>query len=277
MRKKKFKNFPLLFLLLLFIFLGAIYFALGINKISTEKMIVVVPKGADDKTILETLQDKGLIKNRLTYYTILALSNFVKKIEPGGYVLPKNLNALAIHSALTEPDYKYVAVVEGMRKEEIAEKVGETLGWHNEKIESFKTKYPLCSFSGQEGYLFPGDYLVNKDATIQSIQDEMQKNFHENFDKLGKNTNKKISDIDQIVTIASLIQRESGGKRDMRLISGIIWNRLFEGMPLQIDATLQYAKGTDGKWWPSVKSEDKFIDSPFNTGICSILKNSYLP
>ena len=51
----------------------------------------------------------------------------------------------------------------------------------------------------------------------------------------------------------------------MKLISGIIWNRIFKGMKLQIDATLQYAKGDESLWWPQVKSEDKNIDSPFNT------------
>ena len=53
----------------------------------------------------------------------------------------------------------------------------------------------------------------------------------------------------------------------MRDISGIIWNRLFINMPLQLDASLQYAKGTDSKtsWWPQVRPADKYIESDFNT------------
>ena len=66
--------------------------------------------------------------------------------------------------------------------------------------------------------------------------------------------------------IASIIQREAGGKKDMRLISGIIWNRIFAGMRLQMDATLQYAKGNEEEgWWPQVDPKDKNIDSPYNT------------
>jgi UPF0755 protein len=70
---------------------------------------------------------------------------------------------------------------------------------------------------------------------------------------------------DKILIIASLIQREAAGKKDMNLVSGVIWNRIMSDMPLAIDATLQYAKGTEENWWPQPKSEDKYIDSAYNT------------
>jgi len=100
----------------------------------------------------------------------------------------------------------------------------------------------------------------------------MEDKFQENLLKLNIKNNDSVLNFEQVVTIASLIQREAAGKRDMRLISGIIWNRLLLNMPLQIDATLQYVNGDDGKWWPRVKPEDKKIDSPYNT-----YKNEGLP
>jgi UPF0755 protein len=78
-------------------------------------------------------------------------------------------------------------------------------------------------------------------------------------------TGKNKINIDTAVRIASIIQREAAGKQDMNLISGVIWNRLFKGMSLDMDATLQYAKGTSTNWWPQVASKDKNIVSPFNT------------
>ncbi len=72
-------------------------------------------------------------------------------------------------------------------------------------------------------------------------------------------------DLDTAIRIASIIQREAAGPHDMRLISGIIWNRMAKGMSLELDATLQYVKGTEDNWWPSVKSKDKYLDSPYNT------------
>jgi UPF0755 protein len=105
--------------------------------------------------------------------------------------------------------------------------------------------------------------------------------------------NKKIN-LDTAVRIASIIQREAAGGADMNIISGVIWNRIFKGMSLDMDATLQYAKATEQEksladairgesssstldagsitWWPKVESKDKYIDSPFNT-----YKNDGLP
>jgi UPF0755 protein len=67
--------------------------------------------------------------------------------------------------------------------------------------------------------------------------------------------------------IASLLEREAYDFEDMRFIAGVIWNRLFIDMNLQIDATLQYAKGAESKrtWWPKPVPNDKYIDSPYNT------------
>jgi UPF0755 protein len=68
--------------------------------------------------------------------------------------------------------------------------------------------------------------------------------------------------------IASLIEREASDFQNMREISGVIWNRLFIDMPLQLDASLQYVKADnpyEPNWWPRVRPDDKFIDSDFNT------------
>jgi UPF0755 protein len=74
--------------------------------------------------------------------------------------------------------------------------------------------------------------------------------------------------ISDALVIASLLEREAYDFADMRYISGVIWNRLFINMPLQLDATLQYVRGSqpyETKWWPRVVPADKFIASPFNT------------
>jgi UPF0755 protein len=85
--------------------------------------------------------------------------------------------------------------------------------------------------------------------------------------RYGKETDDVVP-LNQALTIASLIEREAGGADDMRLISGIIWNRLFINMNLQIDATLQYAKANTAaarNWWPKVVPSDRFRKSPYNT------------
>ena len=81
-------------------------------------------------------------------------------------------------------------------------------------------------------------------------------------------TTAQVVPLNQALTIASLIEREAGGADDRRLISGIIWNRLFINMNLQIDATLQYVKANSlagANWWPKPMPADRFRKSPYNT------------
>jgi len=117
-----------------------------------------------------------------------------------------------------------------------------------------------------EGHYFPKTYLVLKDSDPFEVSTTMFQEFSKEARTIKKPTSTKIINQDTATKIASIIQRESGGKKDMALISGIIWNRLFKGMKLQMDATLQYAKGTEENgWWGEVSPEDKKINSPYNT------------
>jgi UPF0755 protein len=268
---KIFRKISLLFLIT--VSTGAlVYLINGVGKISEEREVIFIENYDSQANVIESLDEKGLIKNRATYFVLKTWAFFKGPFEPGGYVIPKNLNFLALANSLTDPQYKYVSIADGMRKEEIAEQMGKVLQWDPKKIAEFKNENPICPLSGKEGYLAAGNYLIKKDTEIQTIHEVMEKKFQENVEKILINNGENILNFDQIITIASLIQREAAGKKDMRLISGIIWNRLFIGMPLQIDATLQYAKGDGEKWWPIVNSRDKEIDSPYNT-----YKNEGLP
>lgn len=239
---------------------------------SQEEEIVFVPYSESPKEIVDDLYNRGYISNKFNYYSILLLSSLLGDIEPGGYSLNRAMGALTLHAKLSEPDYRYVTIPEGVRKEEIADILADKLDWSDEKRKEFGSSVPQCFFIGGEGFFAAGKYLLHKDESIDIIKNEMHKRFLENIsEKLG-GPQEGIVNLHQAVTIASLIQKEAAGKNDMRLISGIIWNRLFEEIPLQIDATLQFAKGKEGYWWPKVNARDKFIDSPYNT-----YKNEGLP
>jgi UPF0755 protein len=152
-----------------------------------------------------------------------------------------------------------------MRKEEIAQKVGERLDWNELEIMTFGEMLQ-CSLASNEGYLFPGGYNVPESATPEDVKQLMLSRFEAKEQaEIKKALEKSNISLEKALIVASLIQREAAGKRDMNLISGIIWNRIFSDMTLGIDATLQYIKGNEEKWWPIVKSEDKYIDSPYNT------------
>lgn len=214
------------------------------------------------------------------------------------------------------PTQRFVYIYPGMRKEEIAEKYAEVLGWSEKDKRWFIASAPADPDGGfEEGRFLPKAYVVDKDATGKEVGALMTAEFKETvqekvLDKqapaikakidsiLGDSSNSVIKspnsksddsddappgstatrsaspdfpkspedlDLDGAIRLASIIQREAAGPQDMRLISGIIWNRMAKGMSLELDATLQYVKGNEDNWWPIVKSKDKYLDSPYNT------------
>lgn len=244
---------------------GAVMYTLHSTSTDEIPAIVFIDKGSDTQTILEKLQEQGVIKNRITYGLAYIMTRISGEPEPGAYYFRNGMSALAINNKFKDPDYKYVAIQEGWRKEQIANAFAKALNWDDTKKAEFIGNFPSCPVAGREGFLSPGEYLVPKNSTAQAILIKMEDRFYENFTALAKaKGSANIVDEEQIVKIASLIQREAAGKHDMRLISGVIWNRIFKDMPLQIDATLQYITATDENWWPVPKSEDKYVESPYN-------------
>ena len=162
----------------------------------------------------------------------------------------------------------FVTVYPGDRQEQVASEFGAKLGWTAAQRQQFITASKKLEPELVQGSTVPGIYFasVTDPADIATlVHDRFEK---EILSRYGTTTESYVPIADAL-TIASLLQKEAGGWDDMRLISGIIWNRQFVGMKLQIDATLQYAEATQAKgstgWWPSVEPKDKYITSAYNT------------
>ncbi|MHB8860489.1 MAG: endolytic transglycosylase MltG [Minisyncoccota bacterium] len=176
------------------------------------------------------------------------------------------INENALYQSIAAVDGKFVTIAPGMRKEQVASSFANALSWNaaqKKKFLSASSTLPLL-----EGSFSPGTYLVNAGMTPDNVQDMVNKRFTADILSHYGTTTAKIVPLDEALTIASLIQRETIGTSDMRLVSGIIWNRLFAGMNLQIDSTLQYAKANTpvtNSWWPKVTPADMYRKSPYNT------------
>ena len=167
---------------------------------------------------------------------------------------------------LANPYVRFVKIPAGLRKEEIAMIYKKNLAWNNDDVKEFLN---IRSDANLEGRYFPSTYILAANADGESVKQDMLKKFNDNLDQKIKKTNlnKQVVNEETAIKIASLIQREASAN-DMNLISGIIWNRLWNGMSLDIDATLQYIKGNNQNgWWPQVSGEDRKINSPYNTYI----------
>jgi UPF0755 protein len=145
--------------------------------------------------------------------------------------------------------------------------MGKILGWSPSERAQFIKLVSSSTPELSEGKFYPGTYVVERYANPEAVAPLVMERFE--GEVLARYT-PAVADtvpLTDALTIASLLEREAAGYDDMRLISGVIWNRLFAGMKLQIDATLQYAKGSQHtrKWWPVPTPQDKDIASPFNT------------
>jgi cell division protein YceG involved in septum cleavage len=161
-----------------------------------------------------------------------------------------------------------VIIKPGLRKEQVAAAFGKALNWTAQQRCEFTTPLPGSYLPFAEGTFAPGTYHVTSAMTPLQVQAMVNERFTNDVLAHYGTSTQDIVPLKEALIIASLIQRETIGTDGMRLVSGVIWNRLFINMSLQIDATLQYAKANSGEtasWWPRVASVDKYLSSPYNT------------
>lgn len=250
-----------LLVIIFFSTFGIIVFLLSPTGFSDEKVRIVLPLEFPQDTVFSQIEDQKLIRTQKLLTLLLILLKPGGTIEPGAYQLSHRMNLYQVaDTLLNHPYQKWITLVPGLRKEQVAEKLAEKFSWNDDKRKEFLDV-------SQEGYLFPDTYLLNVDYSPKEMYTRILSNFNEKFDaQMQKDLLKDDIRNDTAIKIASLIQRESGGDEDKALIAGIIWNRLKKGMKLQIDATIQYALGKSGSWWMKVTPNDlKTTDSPYNT------------
>ncbi len=159
-----------------------------------------------------------------------------------------------------------VTINPGLRKEQVAALFAQTLGWNSNTQKMFLELPPISNQDLNDGTITPGDYAVDDGTSVVAVQTEVRNQFEDTILSRYTPAIQKVVPLNEGLTIASILERETSDPGEMRIISGIIWNRIFDGMKLQMDSTLQYAKATGkGSWWPPVVPADKYIDSPYNT------------
>ena len=248
--KKKRGRVYLLFFLFLALFFPPSYYYL--TQDYTDNLLTT-NIDFKNKDILDEFEMKSVTDKRLS------LLNFTKQAY-------KTFGTDAVRLlALANPSTKYIKIYSGLRREEIVDVFGNALNWSERQKDEFLSlqEYGLPN---SEGYYYPSVYIVLPNTSPSEAANLMLERFNQEVTSRYASSTKKIINIDTALKVASIIEREAAGKEDRRLISGIIWNRIFSGMNLQIDATLQYAKGNEERgWWPRITPKDKLIESPYNT------------
>lgn len=228
------------------------------NPSDNSTKMFVINKGTSIRELGNKLKKEGLIRDPVVFFLYIKKNNLDTKIQAGDFKLSPNMKLSTIVDQLQHGSLDvWVTIPEGLRADEIADILQDKMPNYDESWRQ--------TLRTNEGYLFPETYLLPRDGDIDSIVGIMRKTFFDKVADLGLTS--ESPNLNRIVTIASLIERESRHDDEKKIIASIIYNRLQIGMPLQIDATLQYVKGkgANGKWWSVPTGADKKLDSPYNT------------
>jgi len=183
-------------------------------------------------------------------------------------LVQSQLELFTWYQQLATPSRRVLVIRSGERHEQIADNFRQLLGWDAEETARFIAEVQAYTPTLNEGVFFPGRYYFDIPTTPEVAAFAINQRFLSEV--LVRYTPELEAQLPlaEALTIASLIEREAYDFNDMRIISGVIWNRLFIDMPLQLDATLQYVRGVPGNnraWWPIPRPADKFLVSPYNT------------
>ena len=269
---------PGILLLALFISLmgGVFWWKWNSRPISDDKtpIRIVIPRGRSASQVAQELYKKGLIRSPFVFKFYVQLTGKTKNIQAGEFQLSPNLSIPEILEVFSKgPLQLWVTVPEGLRREEIAGRFIEGLEMQGAQAETFGQEF-LESSEGKEGFLFPDTYLFPRNATASAIVKVMNQTFEKKIDdELRGVIAKSDFTLEETITLASIIERETKTSEERPIVAGIFMNRIDIGMGLQADATVQYAVASERctvdsgqcNWWPILTKEDLAIDSPYNT------------
>lgn len=257
------KIYVVLITLTAFLTLTLLWWQNGLKPVTSSNSvpkIFVVAKGQGVKEIAKNLKDEGLIRDQIVFFLYARFYGIDKKIQAGDFRLNPSMKTTELAENLTRGTLDiWVTIPEGLRAEEIADILKEKMPSYNQSWRE--------SLRQNEGYLFPDTYLIPRDADVNMIITLLKTTFEKRFETLD--ISKTALSKNQIVIIASLIEREVRHEEDRPLVASVILNRFNIGMKLDIDATIQYALGyqeTEKRWWKKALTlQDLKLNSPYNT------------
>lgn len=235
------------------------------NINDTKTVSFVISKGSPIRETIKQLHDQGLIRDQIAFFLLIKKLGLERSIQAGSFKLSPSMPAEQLAMKLTVgTEDRWITVLEGWRNEEVLEYL------NKEKIGDGKWEMgvEVGKWKMDEGRLFPDTYLVPKDASVDYIHNLLRKTFDKKTADLTNDINKSGLTMDQVLTLASLVEREARTDGNRAMVADVLIKRLKANMALDVDATIQYALGKqpDGKWWKKeLTLEDLKIKSPYNT------------
>lgn len=245
------------------------------GRATQEEMTVRIPAEATSRQIAGILHDLGLIRHPLVFQQYTRWKNLDSSLQAGTYQLSTGLSVQSMAGLIVagSPDLRTFTIPEGYTIQQVARLLSEAEFVDQDSflvaVAQAVTPFPetdtgLTDYRRLEGYLFPDTYTVGSKINEEELLDLMVGRFALEMDRLDYRSKAAAlgMTVHEAVTLASMIEREARVHGERSLIAGVIHNRLRIGMPLQIDATVQYALGEHR---PVIYYRDLEVDSPYNT------------
>lgn len=277
LRKKKSKNTgrPLIVLLLIIVIALTSMFISTINKPLkiSDSQVVDVKEGDSFYSIINSLSNENKIKSPFIIKIYAKLIGLDLEVVPGSHTLDKGMSVKDIAKTLKDTNNANeitLTIPEGFNIEDIAARVEEKGICSKDEFLNAVKSYPLPSYVKDnsdkrynlEGFLFPDTYNFEIGVEPQYIIKTMIKRFEEVWNEITQGLDIKEDNIENIINVASIIEKEARVDEDRPLIASVIYNRLKQNMPLQIDATVIYAHGY---YIENVRNRHLAIESKYNT------------
>lgn len=251
--------------------------------------VFVVERGQGIKDIANELKSNGFIKSKSLFITLAFLQGSKDNLMAGSYELSLNMSVSDVLGKISHGDVivDVLVIIEGWSLRDIAltlenkemfqaEELFEVVGFPAIDYSTVNDLPPFTDFSEKfgflkekpknvslEGYLFPDTYYITRDEPILVIVEKMLSNFDK---KVTPEIIQEIKDqkrtLFNVLVMASLLEMEVKTYKDKQIVAGILWKRLRNGWPLQVDATLTYLTGKASN---EITKSDKEIDSQYNT------------
>ena len=269
-----------------------------VDASSKQYVTVQIPEGANVQTIGSTLEKSGLIKHGVIFAFYAKYKNY-SDLKSGYYNLQKSMSTEDIIHELQkggtaeaqEPALANLTIPEGYTIDQMAQAVGQLQGDFKEPLtaDAFLAKVQDENFISQEvakypslleslptkesgvryrleGFLFPATYSIKESTTIESLIDEMLAAMDKTLAPHYSTIKSKNLTVNELLTIASLVEKEGAKTEDRKLIAGVFYNRLNLGMPLQSNIAILYAQGKLGQKISLADDAgiDTSINSPYN-------------
>lgn len=210
------------------------------SRANRQPTVIHVAAGESLSSVAKELENRNIVKHGFILKLFITILNLDRQVEKGDYLFNENMPVWSVAWMLARSDHRVdpikITFKEGITNNEMADIL-------SEKLATFRKDLFLSDERAREGYLYPDTYFFFNYTTASEILSDISGNFTRRISSYKEDIANSGHSLNEIIVMASILEKEAKGKDDAGVISGILWKRLKLGMPLQVDAAKEtYSK-----------------------------------